>query len=52
MTSYKEVTTSQHDQGQNGRVATFKVTQLIWLFLGILRSITRLEIYIQIDWRE
>lgn len=38
MTSYKEVTTSQHEQGQDGRVATFKFTQLIWLFLGILEA--------------
>ena len=38
MTSYKEVITSQQEQGQNGRVTTFKVTQLIWLFLGILEA--------------
>lgn len=38
MTSYKEVTTSQQEQGQKGRVTTFKVTQLIWLFLGILEA--------------
>lgn len=38
MTSFKEVTTSQHEQGQDGRVTTFKVTQLIWLFLGILEA--------------
>lgn len=43
MTSFKEVTTSQHEQGQNGRVATFKVTQLIWLFLGILEAILALR---------
>jgi uncharacterized protein YggT (Ycf19 family) len=43
MTSYKEVTTSQHEQGQNGRVATFKVTQLIWLFLGILEALLALR---------
>jgi uncharacterized protein YggT (Ycf19 family) len=43
MTSYKEVTTSQHEQGQNGRVATFKATQLIWLFLGILEALLALR---------
>ena len=38
MTSFKEVTTSQHEQGQEGRVTTFKFTQVIWLFLGILEA--------------
>lgn len=38
MTSFKEVTTSQHEQGHDGRVATFKATQLIWLFLGLLEA--------------
>jgi len=42
MTSYKEVTTSQHEPGQSGRVATFKATQLIWLFLGILEALLAL----------
>lgn len=43
MTSYKEVTTSQHEQGHDGRVATFKATQLIWLFLGILEALLALR---------
>jgi uncharacterized protein YggT (Ycf19 family) len=43
MTSYKEVTTSQHEPGQSGRVATFKATQLIWLFLGILEALLALR---------
>ncbi len=43
MTSFKEVTTSQHEQGQDGRVTTFKVTQLIWLFLGILEALLALR---------
>jgi uncharacterized protein YggT (Ycf19 family) len=43
MTSYKEVTTSQLEQGQNGRVTTFKATQLIWLFLGILEALLALR---------
>jgi hypothetical protein len=43
MTSFKEVTTSQHEQGQGGRVATFKATHLIWLFLGILEAILALR---------
>lgn len=43
LTSYKEVTTSQHEQGHDGRVATFKATQLIWLFLGILEGLLALR---------
>jgi uncharacterized protein YggT (Ycf19 family) len=38
MTAYKEVRTTQHESGREQRVATFKVTQLIWLLLGILES--------------
>ncbi len=38
MTDYKEVSTTQHEVGQEGRVATFKATQLIWLLLGILEA--------------
>ncbi len=43
MTSFKEVTTSQQEQGRVRRVATFKVTQLIWLFLGILEALLALR---------
>lgn len=43
MTEYKEVSTSQHESGQEGRVATFKATQLIWLLLGILEAILALR---------
>ena len=38
MTDYKEVSTTQHEVGQEGRAATFKATQLIWLLLGILEA--------------
>ena len=38
MTEYKEVSTTQHDTGENARHTTFKVTQVIWLLLGILES--------------
>lgn len=38
MTEYKEVNTTRHDPGRAGRETTFKATQLIWLFLGILET--------------
>jgi len=38
MTDYKEVRTTQSEAGQQQRVATFKITQLIWLFLGLLEA--------------
>ena len=38
MTEYKEVSTTQHDTGENARVTTFKVTQVIWLLIGILET--------------
>jgi len=44
MTDYKEVKTTAHEAGQEQRFATFKVTQLIWLFLGILESMIALRV--------
>jgi len=44
MTEYKEVRTTQHESGQDQRVATFKATQLIWLLLGILEAAIALRI--------
>ena len=38
MTDYKEVRTTEHEEGHEQRVATFKFTQLIWLLLGLLES--------------
>ena len=43
MTEYKEVHTTHHDPGQAGRETTFKATQLIWLFLGILETMLALR---------
>ena len=43
MTEYKEVNTTRHDSGQAGRETTFKATQLIWLFLGILETMLALR---------
>ncbi|HSQ26543.1 MAG TPA: YggT family protein [Anaerolineales bacterium] len=38
MTDYQEVRTTQHEPGQEQRVATFKLTQLVWLLLGVLET--------------
>jgi len=38
MTDYREVRTTQHEQGSEQRVATFKATQIIWLLLGLLEA--------------
>ncbi|EKD87812.1 MAG: hypothetical protein ACD_35C00187G0006 [uncultured bacterium] len=43
MTDFRETRTSQHETGRTQRVATFKATQLIWLFLGIIESIIALR---------
>ena len=43
MTDYKEVRTTEHEQGREQRVATFKATQLIWLLLGILETVLALR---------
>lgn len=48
MTDYKEVSTSQHEAGREGRLATFKVTQLIWLFLGILEALLALRFFFKL----
>jgi hypothetical protein len=38
MTDYKEVRTTQHEQGREQRAATFKATQIVWLLLGLLEA--------------
>jgi len=38
MTDYKEVRTTEHEAGQEQRVATFKATQMIWLLVGLLEA--------------
>jgi len=43
MTDYKEVRTTAHEQGSEGRVTTFKVTQLIWLLVGLLEGVLALR---------
>ena len=44
MTEYKEVRTTEHEPGQEQRVATFKVTQLILLLLAILEIALALRV--------
>ena len=44
MTDYQEVRTTQHEQGSEQRVNTFKVTQFIWLLLGILEAAIALRV--------
>jgi len=43
MTDYKEVRTTAHEQGSEGRATTFKVTQLIWLLAGLLEGVLALR---------
>jgi hypothetical protein len=38
MTEFKEVSTTHHDPDAKSRTTTFKVTQVIWLLLGILET--------------
>ncbi len=45
MSDYREVRTTQHEEGRTQRAATFKATQLIWLFLGILEVLVGLRIF-------
>jgi hypothetical protein len=44
MTDYQDVRTTEHEQGREQRVATFKATQLIWLVLGILEAMIALRV--------
>jgi hypothetical protein len=44
MTDYKEVRTTQNEQGRAQRYATFKATQLIWLLLTLLEAVLALRV--------
>jgi hypothetical protein len=44
MAEYQEVRTTEHEQGREQRVATFKVTQVIWLLLGLLEAAIGLRV--------
>jgi hypothetical protein len=44
MTDYQEVSTTQHEQGREQRVATFRATQMIWLLVGLLEAVIALRV--------
>lgn len=44
MTDYQDVSTTQHEEGHEQRTATFKATQLVWLFLAILEALIAFRI--------
>jgi hypothetical protein len=44
MTDYREVRTTEHEEGREQRVATFKVTQVIWLLLVLLEVAIALRV--------
>ena len=44
MTDYKEVRTTEHEQGREQRIATFKATQIIWLLLTLLEIAIALRV--------
>ena len=46
MTDYQEVRTTEHEQGREQRFTTFKVTQLIWLLLGLLEALIALRVIV------
>lgn len=43
MSEYKQVETTQTEQGREGRITTFKITQLIWLLLAFLEAVIGLR---------
>jgi uncharacterized protein YggT (Ycf19 family) len=44
MTVYKDVRTTEHQPGQGQRVATFKLTQLVWLLFSLIEAVIALRI--------
>lgn len=44
MTDYKEVRTTEHEEGKAMRFATFKATQIIWLLLVLLEAALALRV--------
>jgi len=43
MTAFQQSSTTQRESGQEHRAATFKITQLIWLLLGLLEGLLGLR---------
>jgi hypothetical protein len=48
MTDYKEVRTTEHEQGKGMRLATFKATQVIWLLLVLLEAGLALRVVLKL----
>ena len=48
MSDYREVRTTEHEQNIEHRTTTFKVTQLIWLFLAILEATIGLRFFFKL----
>jgi len=48
MTDYQDVKTTRHEAGQEQRITTFKVTQLIWLLLGLLEAAIALRVFFKL----
>ena len=44
MTDYKDVRTTQSEEGRAQRYATFKATQLIWLLLALLEAVLAMRV--------
>lgn len=44
MSDFREVRTERQETGQGGRVATFKLTQLIWLVFGLIEAAIGLRV--------
>ena len=48
MTDVREVRTTEREPERERRIFTFKATQLIWLFLGILEGLLALRILLKL----
>ena len=44
MTDYQEVRTTEHEPGQEQRVTSFRITQVLWLLLGLLEAAIALRV--------
>jgi hypothetical protein len=44
MTDYREVRTTKHESGQEQRFLTFRITQVLWLLLGLLEAVIALRV--------
>jgi uncharacterized membrane protein len=48
MTNVREVRTTEREPERERRIFTFKATQLIWLFLGVLEALLALRILLKL----